>query len=484
LLQSRSRFGEFLMSYTYNTAGQLASFTDGNNHTTSISNYYRGIPQSIAYADGTSQSLTVDDLSDISSITDQAGYTTQYSYNPIGRITGITYPTNDPNGVSWYAENFTYNYVTSAERGIAAGHWDRITTTGNAVTTTYFDADLRPVLSDRAITGTANSDTTTATAYDYTGAKTFASYPVSGTPAVTAVTTGTHNTYDALERLTQTQEDSELGTLTTATAYLSGAGEQVTDPKGNVTTTYYQVFDEPDYKDPISVAPPGGITQSIVRNIYGDPTSITQSGLYGTESDSVTKTLLYDSYYRLCRTTEPESGSTVMAYDAANNLQWSAQGQTITDGTCGQGAVAGGAQTARTYDAMNRVKTITPPTGTQSTSYTYDARGNISNVVSGSATNTFGYNSRNLLTSQTLSVGGYAWGIAYSYDSYGHVSAVGYPASNSSSEGVAYSPDASGARPRWAATPTALPISRTIRWPASTTAMERVTSPSKTRVNC
>jgi YD repeat-containing protein len=133
-----------------------------------------------------------------------------------------------------------------------------------------------------------------------------------------------------------------------------------------------------------------------------------------------------------------------MAYDAANNLQWSAQGQTITDGTCGQSDVAGGAQTARTYDAMNRVKTITPPAGTQSTSYTYDVRGNISNVVSGSATNTFGYNSRNLLTSQTLSVGGYAWGIAYSYDSYGHVSAVGYPAYNSGSEGVAYSPDALG----------------------------------------
>ena len=444
LLQSRSHFGEFMMSYTYNSAGQLASFTDGNNHTTSISNYYRGIPQSIAYPDSTSQSLTVDDLSEISSITDQAGYTTHYSYNPIGRITGITYPTNDPNGVSWYAENFTYNYVTGAERGLTGAHWDRITTTGNAVTTTYFDADLRPVLSDRAINGTANSDVTTATAYDYTGAKTFASYPVSGSPAVTAVTIGTHNTYDALERVTQSQEDSEVGTLTTSTAYLAGAGEQVTDPKGNVTTTYYQVFDEPDYKAPISVAAPGGINQAIVRDIYGNPKSITQSGLYGTESDSVTKMLMYDSYYRLCRTTEPESGSTVMAYDAANNLAWSAQGQTITDGTCGQTAVASGAQTARTYDAMNRVKTITPPAGTQTTSYTYDARGNISNVVSGSATNTFGYNSRNLLTSQTLSVGSYAWGIGYNYDGYGHVSAVGYPAYNGSSEGVAYSPDALG----------------------------------------
>ena len=37
LLQSRSHFGEFMMSYTYNSAGQLASFTDGNSRTPLIS---------------------------------------------------------------------------------------------------------------------------------------------------------------------------------------------------------------------------------------------------------------------------------------------------------------------------------------------------------------------------------------------------------------------------------------------------------------
>ncbi|HTV84874.1 MAG TPA: hypothetical protein VME63_05690 [Dyella sp.] len=438
LLQSRSRFGEFIMSYTYNSAGQLASFTDGNNHTTSIGNYYRGIPQSISFPDNTNESLTVDDLGQISSITDQNGNTTHYSYDAIGRIAQITYPTND--SVSWYPKVFTYSFVGS-ERGITGNHWDRITTVGSAVSTTYFDADLRPVLSD---TSNGSQDITTATSYDYTGATTFASYPVYGQAALTSLTTGTHHTYDALERLTQTQEDSELGSLTTTTAYLGGAGLQVTDPKNNVTTTYYQVFDEPSYKDPIQVNAPASISQSITRDIYGNPTAITQSGPYGSENDSVTKTLLYDSYHRLCRTTEPESGSTVMSYDAANNLAWSAQGQTITDGTCGQTDVATGAQTTRTYDAMNRVLTITPPAGTQTTSYTYDTRGNISKVSSGSATNIFTYNTLSLVTSQTLSVGSYSWGIAYNYDGYAHINAVGYPAFNGSSEGVAYSPDAWG----------------------------------------
>ncbi|GLQ99128.1 RHS repeat domain-containing protein [Dyella mobilis] len=441
LLQARSHFGEFMMSYTYNGAGQLASFTDGNNHTTSLSNYYRGIPQSIAYPDGTSQTLAVDDLSEITAITDQAGFTTQYSYNPIGRIAQITYPTNDPNGVSWYTKTFTYTPTSATERGITGLHWDRTTTVGDAVTTTYFDADLRPVLSDTAISDTANSDITTATAYDYTGATTFASYPVSGAPAVTAVTTGTHHTYDALERVIQTQEDSELGSLTTSTAYLSGAGEQVTDPNGNVTTTHYQVFDEPDYKDPISVSAPGGITQTIARDIYGNPTSINQAGLYGTENDSITKTLVYDSYHRLCRTTEPESGSTVMAYDAANNLQWSAQGQAISDGTCGQADVTSGAQTVRTYDPMNRVLTITPPAGTQDTEFTYDALGNVAASLSGTTAWSAVRNSRGQVTQESLQVNGQnPWTVGYQFDGYDHLSALVYP----NGETVQYTPDALG----------------------------------------
>lgn len=441
-LQSRSRFGEFMMSYTYDNAGQLASFTDGNNHTTTLGNYYRGIPQSIGYPDNTSQSLVVDDFGQITSITDQASHTTHYGYDAMGRITEIDYPTGD--SVAWYAKQFVYDYVPTAERGVAAGHWRRTTTLGNAKTLTYFDAELRPVLSD---VSNGSDHTTTVTAYDWKGQTAFASYPVSGQPDVSSVTMGAHHAYDTLGRLTQTQEDSELGTLTTVTTYPGNASEQVTDPKQKVTTTYYQVFDEPAYKDPIQVNAPAGISQSITRDLYGNPTAITQSGSYGAENDSVTKTLIYDAYHRLCRTTEPESGSTVMAYDSANNLQWSAQGLSITGNGCGQDQVAIAIQTARTYDPMNRVLSITPPSGTQSTSYSYYPQGSIKTAISGTATQFFNYNTRNLLTAQGLAIAGtnYNWGIGYAYDGYGHLNAVGYPAfSYAPSEGVAYNPDALG----------------------------------------
>ncbi|MEY2159389.1 MULTISPECIES: hypothetical protein [unclassified Rhodanobacter] len=439
-LSQRWRFGQLVKSYTFNAQGQLASFTDGNNYTTSLSNYYRGIPQSINYPDNTNHRLVVDDAGRIIRVTDQAGHTMSYGYDAMGRMTRIDYPAGDE--VAWAPRIFAYDFVSGAERGIGGGHWRRTVTTGNNTEVTYFDAMLRPLLHDSSITGTAGSDITTANSYDWRGLTTFTSYPVSGAPALSAVTTGTHKTYDTLGRLTQSQQDSELGTLTTTTAYLSGAGVQVTDPKNNVTTTYAQVFDVPSYDAPIKVQAPAGITQIITRDLYGHPTAITQLGIYnGTESDSVTKTLTYDSYHRLCRTTEPESGSTVMAYDGANNLSYSASGLNITGTGCGQEQVAATAKTNFTYDPMNRVLTIAPPSGTQSTQYLYDALGNMYSATSGSAVWNGSYNYRGMLTGESLSlVGQNTLALGYAHDAYGSLSSIRYP----NGENVNYAPDARG----------------------------------------
>ena len=438
-LTARARFGETLMTYTWNGAGQLASFEDGNSHTTTLGNYYRGIPQSIGYPDNTSETLVVDDLGQITSITDQSGHTTGYSYDAIGRIAQITYPYDSSiDSAQWYPKVFTYAYVTSAERGVAANHWRRTTTQGSSTDTTYFDAELRPVLDD---TSNGSTDISTATGYDWRGLTTLATYPTAGSPALSALTTGTHSTYDALGRLTQSQQDSELGTLTTTTAYLSGAQVQVTDPKSNVTTTTYQVFDEPEDKTPLQVQAPTGITQVISRDVYGNPLSITQSGTYNGSTLSFTKSLVYDSYHRLCRTVEPETGSTVMSYDGANNLQWSAEGQSISGTACSQSSVATTAQTVRTYDPMNRVLTLVPPSGTQSTTYTYGSMGRVHTAVSGVATQGFAYNSLGSLIGESLQLSGYSWAIGYGYDAYGHRATVTYPAGTGTSESVSYAPD-------------------------------------------
>jgi YD repeat-containing protein len=443
-LQTRYHFGQKVMDYTFNSAGQLASFTDANGHTTSLSSYVRGIPTAISYSDGTSESLAVDTFGDITAITDQAGNTTNYSYDAIGRVTGIDYPADTP---ARNPTTFTYSFITGTERGIVGDHWDRTVSQGNARHVTYFDAELRPLLTDTYISGTSGSDVTAANAYNWRGQTTFASYPVSGSPDVSALTLGTHTSYDTLGREIEVDQDSETagGSVTSTTAYLSGARKQVTDPNGNVTTTSYQVFDTPTYDSVIEVQAPEGVTQTITRNIYGNPTSITQSG----GGELLTKTLVYDAQQRLCRRTEPESGSTVMAYDAAGNLAWSAEGQTITGTDCGQSQVPAGAQVTRTYDALNRVLSINYPDGVGSASFHYDPRGNLasSSVPSDGADWSYTHNATGELTGETLSIDGYQWPFTYAYDANGALASTTYPDGTV----VPYAPDALG-RPTEAGT--------------------------------
>ena len=452
-LKERWRFGQKLMSYTFNSAGQLASFTDGNAFTTTLGNYKRGIPQTIGYPDGTSQGLVVDDFGQIASITDQAGRTTSYGYDAVGRVTSITYPAGDE--VAWLPKTFAYDFVTGAERGLPANHWRRTTTTGSAKAVTYFDALLRPVVSDSAIGSAVQASTLTT--YDAKGQTTFASYPSATTlnfPTApgTPNTEGTTNSYDALGRLTEVRHVAEapINVVTTAIAYLSGARRQVTDPKGNVTTTSYQVFDQPSYDAVIKVQAPAGVTQTITRNLYGNPTEIRQYGSFNGLSGDVTKKLFYDPHHRLCRTTEPESRSEVMGYDGANNLMWSVSGATLDDdGSCHPELVQSSSVITRAYDAMNRLKTIQPPTGTQSTSYDYDLVGRMTCAVTGGTCSPISgasiwrgtYNFRGLLTGESLQLAGQdAWGIGYAHDAYGSLRQIHYP----NGESVDYAPDALG----------------------------------------
>ncbi len=84
-----------------------------------------------------------------------------------------------------------------------------------------------------------------AQAYDWRGRAVFASYPLRDSPNIGLLTQGMHTDYDALGRPVATHQDSEQGVLTTTLNYLSGARTQLTDPKGAVTTTSYQVLDVP-----------------------------------------------------------------------------------------------------------------------------------------------------------------------------------------------------------------------------------------------
>src|SRR5690606_10378368 len=120
-------------------------------------------------------------------------------------------------------------------------------------------------------------------------------------------------------------------------------------------------------------------------------------------------------YHRLCRTSEPESGSTVMGYDGANNLVWSVSGALLSnDGSCHSELAQSDSVITRGYDAMNRLTTILAPLGTQSTAYTYDDVGNLTMATSGTSTWSGTYNKRGMPTGESLLLDTQSpWAIGY-----------------------------------------------------------------------
>lgn len=422
----RDRFGMKVMGYTFSAQGQLASFTDGNGKTTTLGNYTRGIPTSIGYPDGTSQAVTVDGLGQIAAITDQAGATTSYGYDAIGRIARIDYPSGD--STAWAPK--TYSYVFSPDaRGMGGNHWVRTTTQGNLAQRTDFDVLLRPVISTQSDANSGALAVSTRTGYDNAGRKSFVSYPAAGTPDRDSITQGTTTVYDILGRPTTSTQYDQDGNRITTTSYSVGGARQVTDAKGNVTTSHFQVFDTPGFDSVVKVDAPEGVSQTVSRDVYGNVLSMTQGGL--------TRTMTYDAQHRLCRSWEPETGSTMAAYDGADNVVWSAAGQPFNGTGCGYDQVATSARTTNSYDAMNRVTSVAYPNGTLATSFTYDALGRPATSTSATSSSnanstgtvswSYGRNKLGLLTAEVLAVDGWSWTLAYGYDANGRLASVQYP---------------------------------------------------------
>lgn len=279
-------FGKLQQTATYNPDGTLHAVTDGNSNTTTFGNWYRGIPRLITYADSTTQSATVDAHGWITSVTDGVGSKTCYAYDPMGRIKKITYPSEASAGVcdtnTWSSVKTSFVPVSNAEYGIAAGHWRQTVSTGNARNVTYFDALWRPVLVREYDTAdVAGTSRFNATAYDAYGRAVHAIYPVAAGPTMSNGSwslPGVRTTYDALGRVTAVKQDSELGVLTTTTQYLAGFKRQTTDPKDNVTTEQFQAFDMPSYDTPVQIDAPENTRTTIVRDVFGKPTSIQRGG--------------------------------------------------------------------------------------------------------------------------------------------------------------------------------------------------------------
>lgn len=447
-LQSWS-FGKLKQTLTYNADGTVATVKDGNNNVTTLSSWKRGIPQSITYANGTTQSAVVNDNGWITQVTDQNGNATNYSYDAMGRLAQTNYPVAD--SVNWNVSGREFRAVNSGDwkpAGVVDGQWRLQEVTGNHVTYTYYDALWRPVLKHNYdisnIVGTLQS---TSIEYDAKGRVVFQSYPSSD---VIPAAQGTWTLYDALDRPTHVKQDSEHGLLVTTTSYLKdamGAYTLTKNPRGGETRTWYQMFDQPSYDAPVRIVQPEDAVTTITRDVFGKPTAITRGN--GAGSLQITRTYAYNGNQELCRSVEPETGATLMGYDGAGNLTWSASGVPAWAGceSGGWSAEALPRRIGRSYDNMNRLETLGFPDGRGNQTWSYHADGLPyqvwTNNVSGSdqVINRYYYNKRRLLVhEQVEQPGWYTWGLSYGYDANGNLASQGYPTGNI----VTYSPNALG----------------------------------------
>ena len=441
-------FGKLQQTLTYHPDGTVATVADGRGLTTTLNSWKRGIPQSIQYADGTSQSAVVNDNGWITSVTDQNGFTSQYDYDAMGRMKALFYPTGD--STAWNPVSIQFNPVPHADRGLPAGHWRQDRFEGNRHTHTYFDALWRPVMTldyDVASAG-HNVQTHTITRYDTQGRVAFKSYPARHVGDVNASLPGTRTQYDALDRVTRVEQDSEHGPLVTTTEYLHGNSIRTTNPRGHATTSHYVAYDQPAYDLLAWSAQPEGRTIEIHRDVFGKPLWMRQRA--ADNSAAAIRHFVYDTPQQLCKSIEPETGATVMDYDAAGNLAWTASGLNLPSTTdCNfNEAWYSGRRSDRGYDNRNRLSTLAFADGRGNQQWQYTADGLPAQITTwntpGNANpviNAYTYNKRRLLTGESVTQPGwYSWSLGYGYNANGQLASQVYPDGFT----VNYSPNALG----------------------------------------
>jgi len=436
------QFGKLRHELGYHADGTLASVKDGRGNTITLTNWKRGIPQTVGFPDATQQTATVDDAGWIRSTSDQNGFTTQYGYDGMGRITQIDHPGADT--VAWNSTTQVYKAIPGAEYGLPAGHWRRTAATGNARTITYYDALWRPIVThEYDLASQGATQRFKRQAYNHRGQIVFASYPSSADQSDVGISTS----YDVLGRVTGLVQDSELGDLVTLTDYLPGYRQRVTNPRGHATTTSFQTFDAPDTGAPIEVQQPEGVITQIERDVLGKPVAITRRNQTGDKS--LTRRYVYDGNQQLCKVVEPETGATVSSYDGAGNIAWTAAGLSLVSTASCDTALANssGRRIDRSYDSRNRLLTLRFPDGNGDQDWTYTADGLADTVTTYNdaranyVVNSFTYNKRRMMTSETqLQPGIATLSLGYGYDANGSLSTLQYPNGLS----VPFSPNALG----------------------------------------
>lgn len=401
-IATKSQFGTIRETYTYHTAvgqkGAVSTLTDSHSlaHQWTLSNWKRGQPQTTLRPDGNTLSRVVNDNGWVVSETDWRGITTGFSYNNMGWLTGVDRPA-------------PFNDLTVSYSGLGAGVVEARTLGAKKTTITY-DGMMRPTQVRTEATDASAATNFVETGYDIFGRATYQSWP----SATAGSLAGVNTTYDALSR-PLTVAETVTPFATTTTAYLAGGVTRVTDPSGAIVTTTARAFGDPDSAEPMSIVDAMGATTTMTRDIYGNVTTLSQSGTQNGFTASVTRNFWYDSNLRLCRHRAPEFGDEVFLYDSEGLLTQSGRGQAAASGCVT--SIGASIRVTHAYDAIHRETSLAFPAGTPGVTRSYDGNGNVTNVTrTGGAVWDYTYTALDAIATETLAIDGRTYAFGYGYN--------------------------------------------------------------------
>ena len=397
LLEKVHRFNTLWSSLTYHPDGNVKTITDALGFTASLSEYKRGKAQYIKRRDGTELSSVIDDNGWLINEKNALGASFNYQYTQMGWITEVD--RSEP----WSNTKITYHNVGKSN------FYSR-EVRGKKETNVYYDAFLRPTLVRTRPLQNGGVTTYIKTQYDALGRVIFSSFPATSSTAEQGTTTR----YDGLGRVIEKRENVSPFSTTT-TDYLSFNKHKVTDPNGNETITYRSGFGSPFDGHVTTILSPEDIVTTMSRDIYGNLTALTQFHDY--DDQISTQRWYYDTRFNVCKHFVPETGSKLIAYDAANQVIAYKEGQ--SQGASCTSSLSSSERVNISYDPLGRQTLIDYPNGTPDIEKTFDDSGNPLTVNRGGINWTYTYDNMSHLKSETLEVDNRQYALAYDYNSDG-----------------------------------------------------------------
>ena len=411
---------------------QTLKTSSGSNSSTyryrTLTNFKRGIPQTVtlparySHTATMTYNQTVDNNGWVTSITSLNGKTASYTHDPLGRVESLDLPDSwldhyldwSYNSAGYFQRDLYSCTLNSTKTGCNSG-------TVKLKTTGIHDALLRNVTT-HLHDPSSNDYRYTERQFDFAYRNIFSSFA----DANAGETEGTFSQYDGLGRVISTNI-SHGGTVTTE--YLAGNKIRTTDGEGNVSTTTYLAYDSPIYEQATFIDSPENVDTSINVNLFGDVTSITQSGpgKNGVGTVSQTEYRAYDARHHLCKIVRNDVGTTAFNNTVLGEVNWSAEGVsggTVTNCTA---TVSTAQKVVNLYDNLGDIWKVTYADTSPDKTYTRDNNGNLLTLTAGGVSTTYLYNALDLVEKETMVVDGQSFVLDYHYATSGALSGITYP---------------------------------------------------------